>query len=119
MKKASEIVVALALVAVLFFLADPFGLLMPTEVQMVLLCVLAAAVAVYAGLVFREKPADERESLHLYKASRIAYLAGTVALTAVIVVQDILHRLDPWVPAVLGVMIVTKLIALLYARYKN
>jgi hypothetical protein len=119
MKKASEIVVALALVTVLFLPADPFRLLMPTEVQMVLLGALAAAAAVYAGLVFREKPADERESLHLYQASRIAYLAGTVALTAAIVVQDVLHRLDVWLPAVLGVMILTKLVVLLWARYRN
>jgi hypothetical protein len=119
MKKLSEIVVALILVAVLFVKADPFHWLMPDAVQMVILGVLAAVFALYAGLIFREKPADERESLHLYKASRIAYLAGTIALTAVIVVQDILHQLDVWLIVVLGIMIVTKLIVLLYSRYKN
>ncbi len=119
MKKLSEIIVALVLVIILFVKADPFHWLMPDAVQMIVLCVLAAVFALYAGLIFREKPADERESLHLYKASRIAYLAGTIALTVVIVVQDILHQLDIWLVAVLGVMIVTKLVVLLYSRYKN
>jgi hypothetical protein len=119
MKRVSEIIVALVLVVILFIKADPFHWLMPDAVQMIILGVLAAVFALYAGLIFREKPADERESLHLYKASRIAYLAGTITLTAVIVVQDILHQLDVWLVAVLGVMIVTKLIVLLWARYKN
>jgi hypothetical protein len=119
MKKLSEIIVALVLVVILFIKADPFHWLMPDALQMIILCVLAAVFALYAGLIFREKAADERESLHLYKASRIAYLAGTITLTAVIVVQDILHQLDVWLVAVLGIMIVTKLIVLLWARYKN
>jgi heme O synthase-like polyprenyltransferase len=119
MKKLTEIIIALVLVIILFLKADPFKFLMPNEIQMILLCVLAAAFALYAGLIFREKPADEREALHLYRASRVAYIAGTLALTVAIIIQDVFHQLDPVLLAVLGIMIVTKLVVLLYSRYKN
>ncbi len=119
MKKLTEIIIALILIAVLFFLADPFHFLMPSELQMILLCVMAAAFALYAGLIFREKPADEREAYHLHRAGRLAYITGTLALTVAIIIQDIFHQLDPVLLAVLGIMIVTKLVVLLYAKYKN
>ena len=109
MKKLTKVIIALVLVIILFFKADPFHFLMPDEVQMILLCIMAAAFALYAGLIFREKPADEREAFHLHRASRIAYIAGTLALTVAIIIQDVFHQLDPVLLAVLGIMIVTKL----------
>ena len=119
MKNLSEIIIALLLVTILFFKADPFHLLMPTEFQMILLGIMAAAFALYAGLIFREKPADEREAFHLYRASRIAYITGTLSLTIAIIIQDVFHQLDPILVAVLGIMIVTKLVVLLYSKFKN
>ncbi|MEJ2665128.1 MAG: hypothetical protein P8107_13985 [Spirochaetia bacterium] len=119
MKKLTEIIIAVILIVILFIKADPFNILMPTEIQMILLCVLAAAFALYAGLIFREKPADEREAYHLHRASRIAYIAGTLSLTVAIIIQDVFHQLDPVLLAVLGIMIVTKLVVLLYVKFKN
>ena len=119
MKKLSEILIAVILVLVLFLKADPLHWFMPDELQMILLCVLALAVALYAGIIFREQPADEREALHLFKASRIAYLTGTLTLALLIIIQDLRHQLDPALLLVLGVMIVTKLIVLLYSKYRN
>jgi len=119
MKALSETLLALAVLAVLFLKIDPFRWFMPTEAQMILLCVFAAGVALYAGVVFREQARDERESVHLYRASRWGYLVGVVSLSVLIVVQDVLHRLDPWLLVVLGVMVVTKLVILRWSDWRN
>lgn len=119
MKALTESLLALAVLVVLFLKADPFHWFMPTEVQMMLLCGFAAAFALYAGVVFREQARDERESNHLYRASRWGYLVGVVSLSIIIVVQDVLHQLDPWMLAVLGAMVITKLVVLRWAQWKH
>ncbi|MBN2736378.1 MAG: hypothetical protein JXR70_05310 [Spirochaetales bacterium] len=118
MKKMSEIIVAFVLILILFLKADPFHFLMPDELQMLLLCILSAAFALYSGIMFREKPADERESFHLALASRIGYLAGTISITVAIIIQDLMHQLDPVLLLILGIMIVTKLVTLLISKYR-
>ena len=119
MKVLSESLVALAVLAILFLKMDPFHWFMPTEMQMLLLCVFAAAFALYAGVVFRERSQDERESKHLYSASRWGYLLGVVSLSIIIVVQDVLHRLDPWLLVVLGVMVITKLVVWRWEQWRH
>jgi len=118
MKKVSEILLALSLLAVLFLKLDPFHWFMPTAMQMLLLCLFAAAFALYAGAIYREKALDERETQHLYRANRMGYLVGVISLSIIIVIQDIQHQLDPYLLLVLALMIVVKLIALLYAGIK-
>lgn len=112
MKKASEILVALAVLITLGLKVDPFHWLMPTALQMLVLGLFAAAMAVYAGIVFREHPQDERDVHHLAVASRVAYLAGVTALSVLLVIQDLTHTLDPWLCGVLALMIIVKLIVL-------
>lgn len=118
-KNLSEVFVSLALVAVLFLKIDPLHWFMPTELQMMVLCLFAVAFGLYAGVLFREKAQDEREAYHLYKASRVGYLLGVSALSVLIVVQDIQHRLDPWLVVVLGLMILAKMATLMWSRYRN
>lgn len=119
MKALSESLVGLAVLLILFLKMDPFHWFMPTEMQMLLLCFFAAAFALYAGVVFREQAKDERESSHLYRASRWGYLVGVVALSILIVVQDVLHRLDPWLLVVLGVMVITKLVVWRWSQWHH
>jgi hypothetical protein len=119
MKAISDTLLAVAVLAVLFVKADPFKWFMPDDMQMLFLCVLAAALALYAGAVFREKARDERESSNLYRASRWGYLVGLVALSALVVAQDILHRLDPWLLAILGLMVITKMIVWRWSEWKH
>jgi len=118
MKNLNEIFLAGGLLAVLFLKLDPFHWFMPTATQMLLLCLFAAAFALYSGAIFREKAQDERESLHLYRANRMGYLVGVVSISVIIVIQDIRHELDPYLLLVLALMIVVKLLALLHARIK-
>jgi len=119
MKALSDSLVGLAVLAALFLKMDPFHWFMPTEMQMLLLCLFAAALALYAGVVFREQAQDERESSHLYRASRWGYLVGVVALSVLIVVQDVLHRLDPWLLVILGAMVITKLAVWRWSQWRH
>jgi hypothetical protein len=119
MKTLSESLVALAVLAVLFLKIDPFHWLMPNELQMLVLCLFAAALALYAGAVFREKAKDERESSHLYRASRWGYLVGLVSISILVVVRDIQHKLDPWLLGILGVMVIAKIVVLRWAEWKH
>lgn len=119
MKKASELIVSAALLMVLFLKLDPLHLFMPTATQMVLLAVFVAAFALYAGVIFREKARDERESFLLYRANRLGYLVGIVAISVIIVIQDLQHALDPYLLLILGIMIVVKLAALKLSQHDD
>ncbi len=119
MRKLTEILVTLAMLVIMFFKVDPWHWFMPTEIQMLLLCFLVAGVCIWVGLIFREKAHDERETLHLYRASRAGYLVGVLSLSVLIVIQDLQHHLDPLVLVVLAIMITTKLVVLTISQYRS
>ena len=119
MKSLSEILVSAAMLLVILLKIDPLHWFMPTALQMVLLAVLVSGMAIYVGLIFREKARDERESSHLYRASRAGYLVGVLALSALVVVQDLRHQLDPMVLLVLAAMIITKLAVLKFNQRRR
>jgi len=119
MKTWTDTLVAGGVIVVVFLKLDPFHWFMPTESQMVLLALFSALFALYAGAIFREAARDERESQHLYRASRWGYLVGVIALSVVIVVQDVLHQLDPWLLLILAVMVVTKLIVYRWSQWRH
>lgn len=111
--------VAIALVVLLALLTDPFMLWMPAPAQMTALLGAATLAALWAGFVIREKARDEREAAHAMHAGRLAYFSGIATLTVALVVQGLAHDIDIWVPLALGIMVVSKLGARLYAeRYK-
>ena len=119
MKTLSEILLAIFLLVCLFLKIDPFHWLMPTTFQMILLCVFSAAIALYAGLIFNEHAHDEREAFHLAAASRMGYLVGVAALSVLLVIEDLNHRLDPGLVVVLALMIVVKLVVFRILQNRN
>ncbi len=115
----SEIVVSLIFVVLLVMKLDPFDLLMPNRVQMSILALLVAAAGVYAGIVFRQRARDEREALHLYRASRFAYIVGVALLVLAIVAQSFHGGADPWLFYILAGMVTVKLAILIWSRIRN
>lgn len=107
--------VALALVALLILLTDPFMLWMPAMAAMLALLTLTVLICVWSAFILREEMRDEREILHRMHAGRIAYLSGTSILTLALVAQALIdHHIDPWIGAALAVMVISKLGARIY-----
>lgn len=107
-----HIFLAVALVALLVLLTDPFMGFMPPMLVLVVLFVIVLLVAVWSGFILREKAVDEREVLHKMHAGQIAYLSGTAVLTVGIVYEAlVLHHVDLFLALGLGVIVVTKLLA--------
>lgn len=111
-----HIAVAAVLVVLLGALTDPFMLWMPPQAAMGSLVLAAALACAWAGFVMLEKKGDEREMLHRMHADRFAYLLGIGMLTLALVWQGFMgHHVDVWVAAALGVMVVGKLLARIWA----
>lgn len=96
----------LFLVVIVFFLFDPY-MLMP--MHLMLMSGLIVLFAAFAGLVWKERPRDEREIMQGMRAGRYAYLVGMLLLVVGIIVQSIQQSIDPWLVSTLGAMVLTKL----------
>ena len=118
-KHSQEISIALILVILLILMLNPFGLWMPNQVLMMLLAGLVVVFALFASLIWKERPRDERESLHSMMADRIAYLVGSAVLVIGILVESLMHKLNPWLVVALGVMILGKIAGLIYSKVKH
>jgi heme/copper-type cytochrome/quinol oxidase subunit 2 len=114
-----EIAVSVVFLLLLVMKLDPFDLLMPTRVQMIIICLVVAAFGLYSAVLFRQKARDEREAQHLYRASHFAYIGGTAILVAAITVQSFLGQTDPWLFGILAAMVIIKMVTLIWSRMKN
>ncbi len=105
-----ELVVGALFGLLLVAFADPFMVRMPTPLFYCVSAVFVALAALFAGLILREQPRDEREQVHIRTAGRVGYMVGTVVLTLGILVESMLdHTVDPWLLAGLGALILGKL----------
>jgi len=108
----TETILSVVFVVLLLACVDPLHLWMPNSLQTAGLVGLILAAVIYAGLLFRERPRDEREALHLARSSRGGYLTGIIGFTAFIVVEMLAGRkLNKAVVAILAAMVVVKLVA--------
>jgi hypothetical protein len=109
--------IAAVLIISLIAVTNPWMILMPNVMEMLVLVVIAALVAGYAGLILAEKPDDEREDAHRSFAARAGFIAGIAVLTAALLWQGFHHALDTWVAAALGAMILAKVAARAWANH--
>lgn len=116
MKAATEYLIAAALVILLGLLANPWMVWMPTPALMAAVLFVAILAVIYAGFVYQERPADEREALHRALAGRAAFLTALGVLTFALIYQgSITHAIDPFIPATLALTILAKLISRAWA----
>lgn len=113
-----EIFISSALIVLLLLFLNPFGFWMPNTFLIMMVVGLIVVFALSASFIWRENVKDEREALHRFMASRIAYLTGAGGLVIGIIVQSFQHNLDGWLVFILGVMIFAKIIGLIYGRMK-
>ena len=107
-KVANEPLLALLAVGLTTVLLVTRNVDMSATTQNMLLLFFTVAVLAYSTFIYRERPADEREYEVSLIASKHAYIIGSAVLTAGIILQSLNHDLDPWLPIVLAIMVVTK-----------
>jgi hypothetical protein len=114
--KLLEIILAVILIALLFYIGNPFTLWMPSMVLISGLVVVAALMFVWGGVIVSENAEDEREESNRSMAGRAAYLSAAAVLTIALVFQGFTHTIDFWIPLTLAVMIIAKIIARWYVE---
>lgn len=114
-----EISIALILIILLIVLLNPGDFLMLSMNQMLVTSAVVVVFAVFSILIWRERGGDERDHLHRLLADRVGYLLGSVVLVVAIIVQSFSHGLDPWLPVVLGALVIGKVVALMHGKNNN
>lgn len=113
-----EILIPIILISLLILLFDPFMVLIPSSVQMLIIALVLIVFICFSLFIWKEKSTDEREILHRNIASRFAYLTSASVLTLGVLIQSINHALDPWLLSALIIMILAKIIGLIYSQNK-
>jgi heme A synthase len=114
-----EIIVAVVLITLAVLVLNPMDLWMPDMAGMAIAAGFFVVFAVFAALVWRERPQDEREAVHQMAAGRIAYIAGTGILTLGVAVQAAMHMIDGWLIGALVAMVVAKISARAWHETRN
>lgn len=114
----TETLTAIAIFIIAIIFLNPGHLAMPDSIISLLILGLIVAFLTFAGLVLKEKSADERESLHILKAGRLSYITGVGVLVVAIVFQALEHEVDPWLVIALCTMTLSKIVSRIYSRFK-
>lgn len=115
----AEVLTTGVLIVLLIAFLNPTGLLMPQSTEMMLLVLFTVAFVAFLGFFWKEQAADEREHAHQLAAGRISFFVGSTVLTLGIIAQALRHDIDPWLVGALILMILTKLIVRIYARFTH
>jgi len=97
-----------SLISLGILLTDPFDITMNNMTLILVSGLLLASFGIFAGLLWQEKPADERESIMLDRAGKFGYLAGLSTLVIALVVQSFDHKVDVWIVLTIAIMIIAK-----------
>lgn len=114
-----EIIISLALIGLLVFFINPFGLLMPRSLHPFMVPFLIVLFIIFAGFLWKETPGDEREQLHKYIASRFAYFAVITMLITGVILQSFKGEIDPWLIIAICIALLAKILGLIYGYMKH
>lgn len=116
MNKIVETVISALVVVVLiaFLIHEP--LLMPMGVQMFMIVVASILFLALVAFLYKEEARDEREKMHKLAAGRFSFIIGSSFLLAGIGFGIFKHNIDPFLPATLVAMIISKVA---YRRYSE
>lgn len=118
-KDTIEVIMAGILLILSILVINPGGIWMP---DMLAMCIAGIALVVFASFaifIWRAKSKDERERLHTLLAGQYAFLLGAAVVCIGLVIQSIRHEVDPWLAAVLTVMMLTRVASFMWARRKK
>lgn len=106
----SDLVVVAIILVCLLLSSNIFAGFMPSTIVMLLIAVFVAAFALFAVLIWRENPRDEREAHILLSSDRLGFLVGAIALSVILVTESLQHKSTTLIATVLASMILAKII---------
>lgn len=106
----SDILIGLVVIVCLLLSSNLFSSFMPSSIVMLAIAIFVAAFSLFAVLIWREHPRDEREAHILLSSDRLGFLAGAIVLSIGLVIASIRHESTSLLAATLTVMILAKLI---------
>jgi cobalamin synthase len=106
----SDVLVGVFLVICLLLSSNVISSFMPSSVVMVAIALFVAAFCLFAVLIWRESPRDEREAHILLSSDRLGFLAGAIVLSVALVITSLRHESTNVLAICLTVMILGKLI---------
>lgn len=106
MKKALLVVL---LILSGFVALEPAGIVMPTNAQMTGAGVLLAVLVLITGVLWNEKPADEREEAEYDRRGRLAFYTGLIVGSLGVFYGALTHHIDWWLVATISAMLLIKL----------
>src|SRR5258708_2508728 len=118
-KFIGEIVISIILIGLLVFFINPLDLLMPQQMHPLMVPILIILFVIFAGLLWRETPGDERKQFHKFIASRFAYFAGVSTLIIGVIFQSFDHVIDPWLIIAICITLLAKIVGLIYGYFKH
>ena len=74
---------------------------------------------IFAGLLWKETPGDERDQLHKFIASRFAYFAVITTLILGVIFQSFEGKVDPFLVIGICIALLAKIFGLIYGHIKH
>lgn len=102
------------IIALLVFFINPLNLLMPQPLHPFMTPFLVVLFIIFAGLLWKETPGDEREQLHKLIASRFAYFAVIATLIVGVIFQSFKGEVDPFLIIGICIALLAKILGLVY-----
>ncbi|HSX08733.1 MAG TPA: hypothetical protein VLF93_01110 [Candidatus Saccharimonadales bacterium] len=118
-KFIGEVILSAILIGLLLFFLKPLLGFLPSPMHPFMIPLLVILVIIFAGVLWKERPGDEREQLHTFIASRFAYFAGIALLTIAIIIQHAQGSIDPWLIIAICVMLLAKILGSFYGHLRH
>lgn len=106
----TDLIIGIIVLACLLLSSNIFSSFMPSSLVMIIIGVFVAAFSLFAVLIWRENPRDEREAQILLSSDRFGFLAGAVVLSVGLIIATFQHKSTSLLALALSAMILAKLI---------
>lgn len=113
-----DVLVILLIIGLGLFFIMPFFALMPSTGQVMIMTIFLLIVAIFAGLVWRNKPADEREAHQNARVGNFVFSLAIISIGALILYQVIYHKLDIALMVILLLLVVARVGYAAYLKSK-
>jgi len=114
----NETIIATILIVLLILFLNPFDFLMPPPFISMFIIILMTLFGIFVSIIWKEHVHDEREGFHRMLAGRFAFLIGSGILITGIIIQELRHKIDPWLIYALAGMLIAKIVGVFYGKKK-